>query len=240
MEHYERNESNVSPNDPIPLPRKSNTGILIFIAGHMYDKNCNYGDLIQDVVKVICTISPMHFRYDSEFDQKGVLSWFRDVSSSKVIDKERIIISKDKITYIPDPDDIESCSSSIEILGKTVKGLFETKVSLTGDNCPVVDLQQFKLRLTHITVSFESNYEREIEFYGSDDRISWVRIDVATSEENDKKGNEFQASSKARTWELQSNEYYRYYKVLLYITTQGGRNFYRWALAGLELYGDLI
>jgi hypothetical protein len=237
MEQNKRNEIEVTPISANPLGKNCNSGILLFITGHMYDRNCNYEGLVQDIVQVICTISPLHFGFESEFDQKGVLSWFRDVSSCRVIDKERVIFSTDKIVYIPENSELNP--SPVEILGNIIKGYFESKLSLDDLKCPLVDLQQFRLRATHVTVSIEGNYHREIEFYGSNDKILWSRIDVINHLNTEEMGNEFE-ESKVRTWKLQSNEYFQYFKVLLFFTTRAGGRVFRWALSGLEMYGDLV
>jgi hypothetical protein len=210
-----------------------NSNAELFYAAYMFDRDCNHGILHHDIVQVLCTITRLLFRYRSDFDQNGVLSWFRDSPiPRRLINVERVILFK-VIRYCPSfSDEGEKINSELhEILGRAVPGIFYSIQSDTDNACPVIDLQQFKLFLTHITMIQHSR--NLYEFYGSNDRNLWKRIYEEDSSSNEAR------NDKARTWELQSSDYFRFFKLSMYFCQEGKKR-YRSSLAGLELYGYLI
>jgi hypothetical protein len=210
---------------------KSN--VELFFAGYMFDRDCNHGNLPHDIIQVLCTISRLHFRYRSDFDQQGVLSWFRDSPiARRLIDVKRIILFK-VMRYSPSFDEGEKLNSELcEILGRAVPGIFYSIQSDTDNACPVIDLQQFKLFLTRITMF--KHRGNLYEFYGSNDRIMWKRI----YEDESSRKIEFR-DDKVTTWELQANDYFRFFKLSMYFCREEKQRF-RSSLSGLEMYGYLI
>jgi hypothetical protein len=218
--------------------RESNglTMAELFYAGYMFDRDCYHGVLPMDVIQVLCTINRLLFRYQSDFDQNGVLSWFKDSPiPRRLIDIKHVVLFK-VVRYAPSfvYEGGKINSDLHEVIGKAVPGVFYSVESDSDNACPVIDLQQFKLFLTHITMFQHSR--NLYKFYGSNDRILWSRI-----HEEDRSSSKVVArDDKSKTWELQSSEYFRFFKLSMYFCKEEGKKRYRSSLAGLELYGYLI
>jgi hypothetical protein len=50
----------------------------LFIAGHLFDQNCNLNLLVKDIVRVIFKMAGTSYYFSSPFDQKGVLTWIKN------------------------------------------------------------------------------------------------------------------------------------------------------------------
>jgi hypothetical protein len=82
------------------------------------------------------------------------------------------------------------------------------------------------LCITNITISREFYHYEALEFLASHDRVSW---DLIQSEQD------LPARYKVNSWKLQSNEYFRYFKIQV-----RGAPHYKLAISGIEMYGYLF
>lgn len=234
----------------------------LFLGSYLFDSNCYHrsADLPLDVIQVICTILPnvlRRFSFTGPFDQMGVLSWLREKSYKVEFPHTNIIphriidlmTKEDHPELIPGRNDDTDWTyfysttaksfhikqeRSIEILGQQLNA-----GSFVCSNAPnykyfIIDLQKFKLFLTHMTIScFEFSPRitlKSIEFYGSNDRKTWNLLPFDSFEPS---MDVIVDRELARTWSFHVQElisrakshegdnspgychpdYYRYYKI---------------------------
>lgn len=230
---------------------KELNNLQLFIAGFLFDPNCTYRYLVQDVINIICNATTVqnNFSYIHAFDQRGVLSWIRNSFQSKtVINREKVIEfqrytvysyylrNQEKFIYHIDR------SRSVEILGQKLEtGSFKPPLE-HGDRYYVIDLQNYELQLTHVTICLNYGYASGLRLYGSKERIIRNKYQTNTSrfvgldylelnliESSSEKG----GSSITHTFSIINlSEFYRY------IIIDSTRDF-RIPLSGLEMYGHI-
>jgi hypothetical protein len=214
----------------------------LFLAGYLFDGNSSFGDLPRDLIYVISTITVMQFIYESDFDEKGVLSWIRD-DKTTTIDKYNLWCNLEKLQHTASNLNKQQCL--LQSLGNFgAVGYFYSYYFQNDQEHPYIDLQQFKLLLSHITFSF--NYPRSsnplseaVEFWGSNDLISWQMIESNQIAKLSGRENE---KSFIKTWNLSTKHYFRYFKFTICDRTkpQCQRAIYSPVFSGIEMYGMLI
>jgi hypothetical protein len=210
------------------------TNFQMFVAGHLYDPNCNYQDLPKDVIGVISVASSLNFECNDEFpfDQNGALSFLRSVPAS-LIEKEQIIPFNLNVNNRGNDDmgDVDYQEKSVNILGQLTSDLF-----FGYDNDIVLDLQRFRLRPSHISIAHEyypESYDFQPLIYATNDfnlGMSWIMIHL---EEVGEKVFMYEGRKiLLRTWEIDINRYFRYIKI---------ENSLRDGIlcSGLEMFGHL-
>jgi hypothetical protein len=233
---------------PTP-PFKYASSFQLFIAGYLFDfDNVSYQEFPQDLIYAICTRTCMQFNYESNFDKNGALWWFANDLSSCTINKELMIpLLKDFSYYYISRYENEKVkqSDTLKILGKSVEGTYHSNYYFEDKNIPYIDLQQFKLCISHITIahSNESFLSPPIPavFYGSNDLIEWKTIVVEKEDYRIMEQVDIEALKIVRTWKLQTKCYFRYFKLPNRIKSSSSNQFYyKTSLSGIELYGNLI
>lgn len=216
-----------------------NRHIPFFVAAYLSDPNSTIAALPKEIIQMICTRIPIRFTYKDPFDQKGVLSWLRNVQSG-LIDKENIICFSESFQY-----DTLSLKTfkwstqpakqkvSLEILGQEM--IAPLLSYYNDDEIVVIDLQRIKLKPTCITISsqrmqnsdhFMSHLDRKLELFGSNDRISWEPILIDDIICKDYKV--------VQTYHLISSRYFRFFKISHH---NNEKRMSKSILSGLEMYG---
>jgi hypothetical protein len=212
-----------------------NTNLQLLIAGHSFDSkcNCSFEYIPKDIIQVICTSTIMHFIYEYDFDQNGVLSWLRNTSlCSTLINMENLFRWPEGCNFLSSTGVIQHACALIQgdIIGKNVPGTYYSDLS---DKLQFyIDLDHFKICLAHITLV--SGYHRafwwviqEPVFYGSNDQVDWKIITQKKPQLSN-----ISATRDIRTWHFESSkEWYRY------IGVQSPH--FQVQLSGIEIYGYL-
>jgi hypothetical protein len=239
-------------SDKLEISKVLNSSISfqVFIAGYSFDlSNVSYQDFPQDLIYAICTRTYLQFIYDFNFDQKGVLFYLANEFSmqSKMMNKEMIIpLLKDFSYYYISRYENEKVNQKdcIRILGKVVSGTYHSNYYFEDKKIPYIDLQQFYLCVSHITIAH--NHESLISplpvlFFGSNDLKEWKRITIENEVSKIIDDSDIDAVKVARTWRLQSRDYFRYFKLPNRIRSMNSDQFYySTSLSGIEMYGNLI
>jgi hypothetical protein len=216
----------------------------LFLAGHFYDPDNSYRELPKDIIYVISSFARMEFVYKSDFDQQGVFFWLSTTTSQR-INKEKIINlgpndtimatwvnNEGKCLRIAHPKD------SLCILGKRLN---ETQLlSHKSQNCFIIDLQKFRLRVKRITFCCSYTPRRhdswdirfQLRIFGSHNLTSWKEIDP----EPQTLDKELLNQEKTLTLSFPKCDYYYRYFKLRYST----QSVYYFGSSGLEMYGSLI
>lgn len=235
------------------------TNALLFYCAFLFDKQVSSRVFPKEIVQIICSHF-LSFEFESPFDQKGVLSWLRNYLSSpareNIIDfdcDETITGSTFTRTYFLTPKmshyDIPQ-SRSVEILGQeSLDGTFCSSYDKKKRHF-IVNLQNFRLKMTHITMSvlyrpedyLESTNEKGPIFYGTNKHPSMNEWEIIENDVEPFDRRKVYSCSLQVTWKCTTNEYYRYFKI-----TQSNdlamRNEKDYSppiqilLSGLEMYG---
>jgi hypothetical protein len=247
----------------------SNSGIALdytycfFIAGFLYDSKVTYRELPRDLICVISTIatsiSIFNFTFVSEFDQRGVLSFLRsNLEIQRKLRKKKTFFLSDVISLyyynefhcLNDLNQQIEFEDSTQMLGKEIEG------TLICSRCSSrsfrIDLQHFRLCVTHITISVNHELVEKTSplndalpfsfkgcvfggFVGEWKDIKVIGVTIRTEEKRDVNGKQYRRV--ARTWKFKSNVYFRYFRLPCYIIR---KNVFQCAFSGVELYGKLI
>jgi len=132
----------------------------LFVAGYLYDQNTTFQELPKDMIYVICTIARLEFVFESAFDQKGILSWFRNARTPKIDIENIFCFSKggddDFIDYFDscendsDMKDKVTQSDSVLVLGQNIQeGLFFSNENETHEYIMIFNYSKRVLVLSH-------------------------------------------------------------------------------------------
>jgi hypothetical protein len=216
----------------------------LFISGFLFDKDCNYSEIPKDIIYVIATSTHMKFNYEYDFDQKGVLSFLRNVDL-KFIDRKNIIINfRHEIYSYHRTTSFASAvnrGDTISLLGNSINYYLLS----VGDL--YIDLQQFRLRISQLTFILNRygaglSFMCRVGFQGSNDLILWEPIDKF-EEERKENNNKVEIVSyyKSKTWNFQNktnSKFFRYFKIPSSKSFE--HELYATRLSGIEMYGNLI
>lgn len=218
-----------------------NQKIPLFVAGFLFDSESIHGNLPKEILKSICTMIPVRFSFIDHFDQKGVLSWLRNIKSD-LIDRENVICFNNSfqcdtlsLKTFKWSSSVAKQSVSVEILGQEM--IAPLLYFYEDDEMLVIDLQRFELKVTDITISsqnlqnsdhFLSYLDVKTEFQGSNDRVVWESIPTKQSVTKDFK--------MVQTYELKTNNYYRFFKINDHYC-KGSRKSRKSIFSGIEMYG---
>jgi hypothetical protein len=244
----------VDSQKPLNRLQESSYGFQLLISGYLFDNNSNYIDLPKDVIYVICTSATMKFTYESDFDQKGALAMFRNCKSSTIIKKENVILIPGKHRYFNDRKktsefqgtEEEISKLGVNILGQTIApGAFVYRNS--DAKAFIIDLQEFKLNVDHITysISFIKGFSRNdidsIKCSGSNDRIAWSLIPTTNHvrENNNPTStseNKHDSKKEIRNWKTDTKSYFQFFRFCLpaRFNIDAGSD-----VSGIEMYGLL-